>query len=63
MNARLLRKPESVGRNLPRLSNREAQQAAKGQERLPWPGTAIYPNFEAFKTERLIPQNQDYLED
>src|SRR6187200_3276792 len=36
---------------------------AKGQERLPWPGTTIYPYFEAFTTERMIPQNQDYLEE
>jgi hypothetical protein len=36
---------------------------AKGQERLPWPGTIIYPNFEAFATERMIPQNSDYLEE
>ena len=36
---------------------------AKSQERLPWPGTAIYPNFEAFKTERMVPQNLDYLEE
>ncbi len=36
---------------------------AKVQECLPWPGTAIYPNFDAFTMERMIPQNQDYLEE
>ena len=35
---------------------------AKRQERLPWPATVIYPNFEAFKTERMIPQNREYIE-
>ena len=35
---------------------------AKGQERLPWPGTSIYPNFEAFAAEVMIPKSRDYLE-
>ena len=36
---------------------------AKGQERLPWPSTAIYPTFDAFAAEVMIPNNQDYLEE
>jgi hypothetical protein len=36
---------------------------AKTQERLPWPGTSIYPNFEAFAAEVMIPKNQSYLEE
>jgi hypothetical protein len=36
---------------------------AKGEERLPWPGTHIYPNFQAFAVEVMIPKNQDYLEE
>jgi hypothetical protein len=35
---------------------------AKSQERLPWPGTTIYPDFEAFAAEIMIPQNREYLE-
>jgi len=36
---------------------------AKTQERLPWPGTTIYPSFEAFATEEMIPKNRDYQEE
>ena len=35
---------------------------ANGPERLPWPGTSIYPNFGAFAAEEMIPKNRDYLE-
>lgn len=36
---------------------------AQGRERLPWPGTSIYRNFEEFAAEVMIPKNRDYLEE
>ena len=29
----------------------------KGQEPLPWPLTAFFPNFEAFKMTYMVPEN------
>ena len=35
---------------------------SNGQERLPWPGTRIYPNLQAFAVEEMIPKNRVYFE-
>jgi hypothetical protein len=32
---------------------------AKGRERLPWPVTSIYANFEAFAAAVMIPKNRE----
>ena len=34
---------------------------AKAQERLPWPGTDVYPSLKAFVAERMMPEHQEYL--
>jgi hypothetical protein len=36
---------------------------AKGQERLPWPGTSLYPSFEAFAADVMFLKNRDYLDE
>ncbi len=36
---------------------------AKSQERLPWPGTSIYRDFDEFAAEVMIPMNRDYLKE
>jgi hypothetical protein len=36
---------------------------AKGQEDPPWPRTSLFRDFEAFRAERMIPQNKAYLEE
>jgi hypothetical protein len=33
----------------------------KSEERPPWPGTEIFPNFNAFAEDVMIPQHGDYL--
>lgn len=35
---------------------------AKRRERLPWPGTDVYPSLRAFAEERMLPEHRAYRE-